>query len=56
MKEKEKIIEWSKGLITINTKKLEYENLIYIYIYMYFLNKFDIKNIKKFILIIYPFY
>lgn len=56
MKEKEKIIEWSKGLIPINTKKLEYENLIYIYIYMYFLNKFDIKNIKKFILIIYPFY
>ena len=28
LKEKEKIIEWAKGLTPINTKKLEYENLI----------------------------
>ena len=29
LKEKEKIIEWAKGLTPINTKKLEYENLIF---------------------------
>ena len=29
LKEKEKIIEWAKGRTPINTKKLEYENLIF---------------------------
>ena len=29
LKEKEKIIEWAKGQTPTNTKKLEYENLIF---------------------------